>query len=91
MEIPLTKAEITVLLQEAQLAFRHEECATCECYLGFLTQLEIDADQDAQIYIQKNIPPREEIHACLGCDPCPPGVQFAEYLQNKSQIPFQKS
>jgi len=85
MEIPLTKAEITILLQEASVAFRHEECATCENYLGYLTQLELDGDQEARLYLAKHTPPRSEIHACLGCDPCPPGLLYAEYLLEKNR------
>jgi hypothetical protein len=83
----LSNKQVKVLVNQTEKNFRHEECATCECYLGYLTQLEMDADQEGQLYLKEIYPGRDEIHACLGCDPCPPGVQYAEYLQNKQHTP----
>lgn len=76
--------QISKIIHKAESSFRHEECATCECYLGFLTQLEIDADQEGRLFLKDYMPPREEIHACLGCDPCPPGILYTDYLRKKA-------
>ena len=81
--VSLSVSDVKDLINKAEQSFRHEECTTCECYLGFLTQLQIDSDQKAQGYIISLQPPKEEIHACLGCDPCPPGILYAQYLRLK--------
>jgi hypothetical protein len=83
--VKLTNEEIADLLNKSLNSFRHEECATCECYLGYLAQLEIDADQEGRQFIQENIPLKEEAHSCLGCDPCPPGILYAAYLRKKPE------
>jgi hypothetical protein len=90
LQAKLTKEEVADLLNKAMNSFRHEECATCECYLGFLTQLEIDADQEGRQYLQEYLPPRDQTHACLGCDPCPPGILYAEYLRKKPKTSLEK-
>lgn len=76
--------QIKELVTKAETSFRHDECATCECYLGYITQLEIDADQEGRQFLKETMPPREEIHSCLGCDPCPPGILYSDYLRKKS-------
>jgi hypothetical protein len=76
--------QISKIINKAESSYRHEECATCECYLGFLTQLEIDADQEGRQFLKDFMPHREEIHACLGCDPCPPGILYTDYLRKKA-------
>jgi hypothetical protein len=77
----LSVSEIKALILKTEESFRHQECATCECYLGFITQLEIDADQEAQEYIRDIQPPKELVHSCLGCDPCPPGILYEDHLK----------
>lgn len=71
------------LIDEAEFTFRHQECAACECYLGYVTQLEIDSDPDGRAFLEKYKPPRDQQHSCLGCDPCPAGVLYADYLRKK--------
>jgi len=87
MNKTLTLSYLKDLLTRAENSFHHEECATCENFLGFLTQLEIDGGPEIQAYLTEYKPPREQIHACLGCDPCPPGLLYAEYLQNQGEKP----
>jgi hypothetical protein len=77
----LSAPEVIDLIKKAEESLRHEECRTCECYLGYLVQLQIDSDQEAQEYLKNLQPPKKELHACLGCDPCPPGVLYAQYLR----------
>ena len=79
--------EIKNLIRKAEESFRHEECASCECYLGYITQLELDADLEAQQYIKEQYPERYQLHSCLGCDPCSPGILYSNYLRTKSQKP----
>ena len=84
----LTREQVSGWIQKAEDNFRHEDCATCECYLGFLAQMEIDGDQEARDYLSKHKPARDEIHACLGCDPCPPGILYSDYLRKRSDLRF---
>ena len=82
MEETLSASQVKALIKNAIDGFPHAECATCECFLGYLTQLEIDADPSSQPILLKHKPDRLEIHTCLGCDPCPPADYYAEYLRN---------
>jgi ubiquinone/menaquinone biosynthesis C-methylase UbiE len=56
------------------------ECRTCECLQGLLTQLELDCAEAAELVKPLKVA-AEEMHECLGCDPCPPGEAFAQYLR----------
>ena len=78
--------QISAIINNAEKSFRQEDCPTCECYLGYIAQLELDGDQEVQEYLAKYKPAREVIHSCLGCDPCPPGILYADYLKNKPII-----
>ena len=84
MDTPLSVSDIKELISKAEEAFRHEECTTCECYLGYVVQLEIDSDPEAKKYLKEYQPDRDLIHACLGCDPCPPGILYANYLRKRT-------
>lgn len=79
----LSVSDVTAYIQKAEECFRHQECLSCECYLGYLTQLKLDSDQAGWAYLKQYIPTRDQIHACLGCDPCPPGMLYAEYLRGR--------
>lgn len=72
---------VQAALRELGAALRHDECRTCECLQGFVTQLRLDADEQAEALIRPWLAPRGQVHRCLGCDPCPPGDQFAAYLR----------
>ena len=80
----ISQNEAKKLINKAVETFRHEDCAVCECFLGFLTQLELDGDQEVREYLAEFKPAREEVHSCLGCDPCSPGILYSEYLIKKS-------
>ena len=77
----LLVSEIKDLIKKAEKSFRHEECATCECYLGYITQLVIDSGPEGQQFLKDYQPDRDQIHFCLGCDPCAPGILYANYLR----------
>lgn len=86
----LSDFQVHSIIENAIESFPHEECISCECFLGYITQLEMDSDETARGFILQFKIERNEIHSCLGCDPCPPGDQYAEYLrdaQSMEQIP----
>lgn len=60
------------------------ECWSCDCLHGFLVQLELDAPQDISHLTCALKVPHSEMHACLGCNPCPPAEMFVEYLKNRN-------
>ena len=81
MDKQLTRDEINTLVENLARAFQHDECGTCDCFQGFLTQLELDHGEGASDITRKYKPAGKRMHGCLGCDPCPPGAAFAEYLR----------
>ena len=85
MNSPLSVSDVKEIIREAEESFRHEDCKTCECYLGYIAQLKIDSDQEAKEFIEGYMPERKQIHSCLGCDPCPPGVLYTTYLRRKNK------
>ena len=77
----LSIQQITTLINQTVASYPHSECQTCECFLGYVAQLEFAADPIGKAFLETLKPSRTVIHACLGCDPCPPGDQFAAYLR----------
>jgi hypothetical protein len=85
----LTRDEVQTFLASVAELFPHEECLTCECFLGYVTRLRIDSGKDSQEIFAEYQVERNNVHSCLGCDPCPPGDLYAEYVRmNKSQSPL---
>ena len=84
MSRQLSVSEIRDFLTEAEETFRHDECKTCECFLGYIAQLEIDSGPDGRAFLQEYQNPQGEIHTCLGCDPCSPGILYSNYLRKRS-------
>jgi hypothetical protein len=81
----LGRDEIQALLQAAEDSFPHGTCNTCECFLGYLAQLRIDSDPaDKDLFAPFKVR-RKDMHKCLGCDPCPPGDLYAEYMLKKQK------
>ena len=56
----LTVSEVKDQISKAEESFRHEECTTCECYLGYVAQLVIDSEPDAKQYLQEYQPDRDK-------------------------------
>jgi hypothetical protein len=65
-----------VMLNNVVDSLLYEGCLTCECFQGFLTQVQIKSDDKASVLINDLMIEATQIHACLGCDPCPPGDAF---------------
>jgi len=76
--------DVKLHIESAIEAFPHEACETCECYLGYLAQLSLDAAAEGRALITAQQVERTQIHTCLGCDPCPPADLFAAYLKTAS-------
>ncbi len=57
------------------------DCWTCDCLQGFITQLLLDLEKDDVSELKELIKEKSLLHSCLGCDPCPPGELFTEYLK----------
>jgi hypothetical protein len=84
MSKKLTRDALRILLEEARESFPHDDCLTCECFLGYLAQLGIDAGEEVHSLFDDMGIDYQHTHSCMGCDPCPPGDLFAEYLQGRA-------
>lgn len=80
----LNRDEIQAMLHKAEDSFPHGMvCNLCECFLGYVAQLRIDADSaDKDLFTPYKVN-RVEMHHCLGCDPCPPADLYAEYVKKR--------
>ncbi len=86
----LPRIELQELLKEVEDSFLHDMCNTCECFLGYLAQLRINSETaDKDLFLPFKVD-RMEMHHCLGCDPCPPGDLYAEYMKKKQNSPLIK-
>jgi len=85
MSRSLSAEDVEGLLAVLRKVTRREECWRCDCLQGFLTQLEMDAEPSAVALIEPLKVPSTRMHGCLGCDPCPPGAAFADYLRKQSK------
>ena len=83
MPEPLSIEEVRSVLEDLKGAITREECRTCDCMQGLLTQLELDAAEDVTGLTAPFKTTLEMMHGCLGCDPCPPGALFAAYIRRR--------
>ena len=79
----LTRKETQNCLDVVVDSFPHDACLTCECLLGYVTQLHLDADADGRELLAFYKVDRNRMHSCMGCNPCPPGDLYAEYVRSK--------
>jgi hypothetical protein len=84
----LNLEQIQTMLKEAEESFPHGACLTCECFLGYVAQLRIDSDAECKEAFAPYKVKREDMHSCLGCDPCPPGDLYASYSKRKQLPPL---
>lgn len=85
----LSRSQMLLLIEDAIESFPHEECAACECFLGYISQLELDSGGVTPDLVRQYKPDRKEVHSCLGCDPCPPADHFAKYLRENRRTTFE--
>ena len=83
MEQELTRREVEEHVREVAESLPRDECSTCECFQGLLTQLELDSCEEVADIMSVWRLGRVNMHGCLGCDPCPPGSVFAAYLKQE--------
>lgn len=81
----LNRDKVRALVQELENSVARPECLTCDCLQGLLTQLELDCPEDISSLTSRLKVPTEKMHGCLGCDPCPGGALFAQYLRSQNQ------
>lgn len=74
------------MLAETSQCLPRKSCHSCDCFQGFVTQLEIDAEDDAKKAAAPFKVDRSKMHRCLGCDPCPPGNAYSRYLKRAQQL-----
>lgn len=77
---PTQVRKLLLDLQEQTRSLK-ETCRTCDCYQGLVTQLELDGGPAAAAMAAGLKVPADQMHGCLGCDPCPPGDAFSAYLR----------
>jgi len=77
----LTRGQVAAMIDKLRACVRHEPCWTYDCLQDLLTQLELDTDQDVSDMTDELKTDREQMHGCLGCDPCLPGEVYADYLR----------
>jgi len=85
MVTKLSREDVKQLLAEAAESFPHDTCLTCECFLGYVIRLQVDSDQSSRDLIDAYQVERKNMHSCLGCNPCPPGDLYAEYIHKRQQ------
>lgn len=81
--VKLLLEEVRKIMAETEDSFPHRECLACECFLGLVTQLRIDAEPEAKEILTAFQVERKQMHGCLGCEPCPPGDRYALYMREK--------
>jgi hypothetical protein len=70
-----------VLLERLRPWLSEERCRTCDCFQGALVQLELDGGESAKRLVEAHRVPSEQMHACLGCDPCLPAEAWVKYIR----------
>ena len=84
----LTREEVQTFLAEVADSFPHDACLTCECFLGYVIRLRVNSDETSRDLIGGYAVERKSMHSCLGCDPCPPGDLYADYIRKKPHTPL---
>ncbi len=79
----LSRNQVQEVVRRLENSVARPECLICDCFQGLLTQLELDCAEDISDLTSRLKSPTEKMHSCLGCDPCPAGALFAQYLKSK--------
>jgi hypothetical protein len=80
----LSRKEVEKIVERVKNEASKPQCLTCDCFQGFLVQLEMDCPQDVGDIVNPLKVPKEKMHGCLGCVPCPAGELFSEYIRKNS-------
>jgi hypothetical protein len=79
----LPNEEVEGLLSQVTHAPLREECWLCECFQGFIAQLELDAAENAKPLLKEYEEDPSQVRHGPGCEPCAPAEIFAGYLMRK--------
>jgi hypothetical protein len=71
------------LVAQLRASVPHESCWSCDCFQGFLVQLKLDGESQVAELVEPLLVVPEEMHGCLGCDPCPAADLYANYLRRR--------
>lgn len=77
----LSRNQVQKIVKELENSIIRPECLTCDCFQGLLTQVELDCPQDVSDLTGRLKISTEKMHGCMGCDPCPAGELFSEYIR----------
>ncbi len=77
----IERNEIQRLIDNLLCEMPREDCRTCDCFLGFVTRLELDSREDVSDITNPLKVSKAQIHGCLGCDPCPPAEAYTNYTR----------
>jgi hypothetical protein len=61
-KLKVTADQVRTMLEALRAAIEREECWTCDCMQGFLTQLELDAEQGAKEMLDPLKVSRTQMH-----------------------------
>lgn len=78
--------QVQEIVKKLENSVARPECLTCDCFQGLLTQLEIDCPEDITDITNPLKTPKEKMHGCLGCEPCPAGQLYSDYLRKNSRL-----
>jgi hypothetical protein len=73
------------ILENLKKSIPRSECLYCDCFQEFITELELNSDNDVTILTDPFIAPLSQIHYDFGCDTCPPREAFSQYINETSQ------
>jgi hypothetical protein len=86
MSRDISKKYLERFINELKESVIREECWRCECFQGFLTQLGLDFEIVLPFAeLEKLKVEQEEMHCCLGCEPCGPAEVYSRYLVAHSE------
>ena len=77
----LSRKEVEKIVGQMKDSVTRPECLICDCFQGLLVQLEMDCTEDVEDIVAPLKAPKERMHGCLGCVPCPAGELFSEYIR----------
>jgi hypothetical protein len=84
MSAAKSRQEIADYVEQLKALACREACWSCDCFQGLLTQLSLDAEEPVDDLLEPLLCSREEMHGCMGCDPCPPGSCHAVYQKARN-------
>ena len=70
-----------VLLEALKPWLANGRCRTCDCLQAALAHLELDGDEELRAFIAPHRVPPDQMHGCVGCDPCPPAATWSLLLR----------